>query len=56
MATRAEKLDKVDPSGGAEADHDAFVRAKVREGLGQSRDRGAMIPLEQAWRDLTVEG
>lgn len=55
MATRPQ--DKPDASSGAsdEAKHDAFVRAKVRRGLAESRNRAAMIPLEQAWRDLTGE-
>ena len=53
MATRAEAQDKIDAAGQAEVDHDAFVRAKVRIGLEQTRDRSKMIPLEQAWRDLT---
>ena len=54
MATRAQEWNE--PEGEAiDAEHDAFVRAKVLKALEQSRDRAAMIPLEQAWRDLIVE-
>ena len=52
MATKAEEPGKIDAVAHAEADHDAYVRAKVRIGLDQSRDRSKMIPLEQVWRDL----
>lgn len=55
MATRAEARDKVEVAGGVAAEHDAYVRAKVRKGLEQSRDRAAMIPIGQVWRDLSVE-
>ena len=40
---------------GHDSEHDAWMRAKVEIGLAQSRDRTAMIPIEQVWRDLTVE-
>lgn len=48
--------DKVEPSGGAvEAGYDAWKRAKIERGLLESRDRAAMIPVEQVWRDLKLE-
>lgn len=53
MATRASLQPEAESDKSAAAEHDAFVRAKVRRGLEQSRDRAAMIPVEQAWRDLT---
>lgn len=56
MATRAEQQEDPEQGGmakdGAEDKHDAFVRAKVRRGLEQSRDRSVMIPIDQVWRDL----
>ena len=52
MATRAQERDGTQPDGMADEGHDAFVRAKVRRGLEQSRDRAAMIPIEQVWRDV----
>ena len=55
MATRAHDWDEQGAEDAAGLDHDAFVRAKVAAGLEQSRDRAAMIPIEQAWRDLIVE-
>lgn len=53
MATRAKDGERPDAEAVADPAHDAFLRAKVRKGLEQSRDRAAMIPIEQAWRDLT---
>lgn len=48
--------DKVEPSGNAvEAGYDAWKRAKIENGLLESRDRAAMIPVEQVWRDLRLE-
>ena len=55
MATRAKDGESIEPGDSADREHDAFVRAKVRKGLEQSRDRAAMIPIEQARRDLSVE-
>lgn len=52
MATRAEQQEDPEQGGMAEDGHDAFVRAKVRRGLEQSRDRSVMIPIDQVWRDL----
>ena len=39
----------------SDREYDAYVRAKVLLGLEQSRDRAAMIPIEQIWRDLGLE-
>ena len=52
MATRAQTDD--DPVNDAEVQrsHDEWVRAKVRKGLDQSRDRASLTPIEQAWREL----
>lgn len=52
MTTKSEEPDKINAAEQAEADHDAYIRAKVRIGLEQSRDRSKMIPLEQVWRNL----
>lgn len=38
-----------------ERGHDAWVRAKVEEGLRQSADRSTMLSTEQLWRDLRLE-
>lgn len=53
MATHAQEPGSPEPIGNVDDEHDAFVRAKVLRGLEQSRDRTAMIPIEQVWRDLT---
>ena len=54
MAARAQEQSEPGPAGGeADPDHDAYVRAKVQRGLEQSRDRPAMVPIEQVWRDLS---
>ena len=34
----------------------AWKRAKIERGLEQAKDRGVMIPAEQIWRDLKLEG
>lgn len=52
MATRAQDWEEPDGGDAVEPGYDAFLRAKVRKGLEQSRDRAAMIPIERAWRDL----
>ena len=38
-----------------ERGYDAWKRAKVVRGLAQAQDRSAMIPVEQALRDLKLE-
>jgi hypothetical protein len=48
-----EKLE--DGVGSTERGYDAWRGAKIERGLGQSRDRDAMIPVEQVWRDLSLE-
>ena len=50
----AEKI--TEEAGAAERGHAAWQRAKVERGLAQSQNRAAMIPLEQVWRDLKLEG
>jgi hypothetical protein len=48
-------LTPADPGGGPanELDYAAYRRAKIERGLEQFRDRSAMIPIEQVWRDLS---
>ena len=36
--------------------HAAWKREKVLRGLAQTEDRAALIPAEQVWRDLGLEG
>ncbi|GGA35002.1 hypothetical protein [Sphingomonas psychrolutea] len=50
----AEKV--TEEAGAVERGHAAWQRAKVERGSAQSKDRAAMIPLEQVWRDLKLEG
>jgi len=45
----------VDEGGVPEAGYAAWKRAKIARGLAESRDRAAMIPVEQVWRDLKLE-
>lgn len=52
MATRAQDHDDHAQEGAARRDHDEWVRAKVLNGLEQSRDRASLVPIEQVWRDL----
>lgn len=48
--------DKVNPvEGAADAGYDVWKRAKIERGLLESRDRSAMIPVEQVWRDLKLD-
>ena len=55
MATRAE-TDKLTANEDAtERGYEAWKRAKVERGLAQARDRVAMIPVEQVWRDLKLD-
>ncbi|MEG3163256.1 hypothetical protein U1701_01480 [Sphingomonas sp. PB2P19] len=42
-----------DAGGPPERGYDAWKRAKIERGLAQSRDRSAMIPVEQVLRDLS---
>ena len=50
----AEKI--TEEAGAVERGHAAWQRAKIERGLAQSKDRAAMIPVEQVWRDLKLEG
>jgi len=50
----SEKLDEAPAP--AEPGYAAWKRAKIERGLEQAKDREAMIPVEQLWRDLTLEG
>ena len=53
MTMRGEGRDGIAADGGpAEPGYAAWKRAKVERGLAQSRDRTAMIPIEQVWREL----
>ncbi len=55
MATRSDD-DRMTESGGTTArGYAGWKRAKIEAGLAQSRDRAAMIPVEQIWRDLKLE-
>ena len=53
IALPAEKL--AEQEGATEPGYAAWERAKIARGLAQSRDRAAMIPVEQVWRDLKLE-
>jgi len=53
-AIPAEKV--VAQEGAPELGYAAWERAKIERGLAQSRDRTTMIPVEQVWRDLKLEG
>jgi len=56
MSLRTDHDIKVDAEGGViERGYDAWKRAKIERGLAQSRNRDAMIPVEQLWRDLSLE-
>jgi hypothetical protein len=53
-AIPAEKVSE--QTGEPDPGYAAWERAKIERGLAQSRDRAAMIPVEQVWRDLKLEG
>jgi hypothetical protein len=47
--------DKLTTDGGAmDPGYDAWFRVKVETALAQSRDRGAMIPIERVLRDFSA--
>ena len=48
-----DKISDASPVGGA--DHAAWKRAKIENGLTQSADRSQMIPAEEVWRKLGLE-
>ncbi len=54
MATHPNHDDAVSETP-AEPGYAAWKRAKIERGLEQSRDRAAMISVDQIWRDLTLE-
>ncbi|WP_165954429.1 hypothetical protein [Sphingomonas sp. AAP5] len=57
MKPTAIPADKVSEQAGVlDPGYAAWERAKIGRGLAQSRDRAAMIPVEQVWRDLKLEG
>jgi hypothetical protein len=51
--TPAEKA--AEQEGVPELGYATWERAKIERGLAQSRDRTAMISVEQVWRDLKLE-
>lgn len=55
MASVVDQRDKLDAEPVAtEAGYDAWKRAKIERGLEQSRDRAAMIPVDQVLRNLSL--
>jgi hypothetical protein len=52
--TLAEKA--AEREGVPELGYAAWERAKIERGLTQSHDRAVIIPVEQVWRDLKLEG
>ena len=57
MASVIDQRDKLDAEPAAtEAGYDAWKRTTIERGLEQSRDRSAMIPVEQVLRNLALEG
>ncbi|MEG3088064.1 hypothetical protein [Sphingomonas sp. PB4P5] len=56
MTPIALPAEKLAARGREESGYAAWQRAKIERGLAQSRDRAAMIPVEQVWRDLKLEG
>ena len=57
MAIVTVLADKItDDAGAVERGHAAWQRAKIERGVAESKDRAAMIPVEQVWRDLKLEG
>lgn len=56
MKPRANPLEKTDTDlGPDEPGYAAWKMAKIERGLAESRERTAMIPVEQVWRDLKLE-
>lgn len=57
MASVVDQRDKLDAEPAlAEVGYDVWKRAKIERGLEQSRDRAAMIPVDQVLRNLSLEG
>jgi len=44
-----------DTNADPERGYDAWLRRKIARGLDEARDREALIPAEQVWRDLGLE-
>lgn len=57
MKPVADLSEKLDETVAATAPgYAAWKREKIERGLQQAADREAMIPVEQLWRDLKLEG
>ncbi|WP_277286921.1 hypothetical protein [Sphingomonas aquatilis] len=57
MASVVDQRDKLDAEQVAtEAGYDAWKHAKIERGLDQSRDRSAMIPVDQVLRTPSLKG
>ena len=39
-----------------EVSYEAWKRKKIVKGLAQTKDRASMIPADQVWRELGLEG
>jgi len=51
-----DKREKLEPEAGSvELGYDAWKRGKIERGLAESKDRTAMIPIDEVWRDLSLE-
>ena len=56
MKPAIDEREKLEPEAGSvESGYDAWKRGKIKHGLAESRDRAAMIPIEEVWRDLSLE-
>jgi hypothetical protein len=45
-----------DPVGRNERGYASWKREKVERGLAQSKERSAMVPADEVWRELGLEG
>lgn len=56
MKPAIDEREKLDPEAGSvEPGYDAWKRDKIERGLAESRNRAAMIPIDEVWRDLSLE-
>lgn len=56
MKPVVDEQEKLDETGGPpERGYGAWMRVKIERGLAQSRDRDAMIPVEQVLRNLALK-
>lgn len=56
MKTRTPPVDEATRTdAGTEPGHADWKRAKVQRAIAEAKDRDAMIPAEQVWRDLGLE-